>query len=254
VRAEREAGGDRQEGTGRRGQAPSVAPGRLETCRWNNLGVRLRGLASSRGTRVRPRVVGKGRSFLWLELRWEEDELKAGFTLATTCGLERPRQPTMPTRFAAETMNTRQEIYLHLVWATWDRAPLLTPERQIEVFRAMRRKCEDLGCEAIAVGGIEDHVHLLVKTPPRIAPSLLAKEVKGASSYRANTRHGTRADFRWQGGYGVFSVSRHQVAKIQYYVEHQPEHHARGTLVDFLEPVDPEPPAEPEGSSETAGQ
>jgi putative transposase len=131
---------------------------------------------------------------------------------------------------------TRSEMYVHLVWSTWNRAPLLTPERTAQVYRAITRKCYALGCNPLAVGGIADHVHLLVRTPPRLSASALVKEVKGFSSWEANPQHGARAEFRWQGGFGAFSLSRQQVERIRRYVLNQPAHHANGTLVPFLEP------------------
>lgn len=127
-------------------------------------------------------------------------------------------------------------MYLHLVWCTWDRHPLLTADRQPVVYREILRECQALGCEVIAIGGMEDHVHLLVRTPPTVAPATLAKQVKGSSSHLVNPEHGRRAEFRWQRGYGVFSVSPQHVERIRRYVLNQEEHHRLARTADFLEP------------------
>ena len=134
-------------------------------------------------------------------------------------------------------MGSYAEIYLHLVWGTWDRLPLLTGDRVEVVYHAIRQECERLGAEAIAIGGIEDHVHLLARVPPTIAPADLVKHVKGSSSHVVNPEHGRRAEFRWQGGYGVFSVSRQHLARIRRYVLNQEEHHRSGRTAEFLEPI-----------------
>jgi len=89
----------------------------------------------------------------------------------------------------------------------------------------------------IAIGGIEDHVHLFVRASTSVAPALIAKHAKGSSAHLVNPRHGRRAEFRWQRGYGVFSVSRQHVARIRRYVLNQEAHHRSGRTAAFLEPV-----------------
>jgi putative transposase len=87
----------------------------------------------------------------------------------------------------------------------------------------------------IAIGGIDDHVHLLVAMPATLAPADLVKQVKGASSHLVN--HGREPFFRWQGGYGAFSVSKHHVPRIRDYVLRQEEHHRFNRLTPELEPA-----------------
>ena len=146
-------------------------------------------------------------------------------------------------------VRSHAEIYLHLVWSTWDRHPLLTADRVPAVYGTIQHECQALGCEVIAIGGMPDHVHLLVQVPPTVAPATLAKQVKGSSSHLVNPAHGTRAEFRWQRGYGAFSVSRQHVERIRRYVLNQEEHHRSGRTADFLEP--PEPPRAPGTASST---
>jgi REP element-mobilizing transposase RayT len=129
------------------------------------------------------------------------------------------------------------EIYLHLVWGTWDRQPLLVGDRVEMVYRAIVHECAGLRAEVIAIGGMADHVHLLVRVPASLSPAALVKQVKGASSHLINPVHGPQASFRWQGGYGVFSVSRQHVSRIRRYVLNQEEHHREGRTVPYLEPV-----------------
>lgn len=144
-------------------------------------------------------------------------------------------------------------MYLHLVWCTWDRHSLLTAERMPVVYRAIQWECKALGCDVIAIGGMDDHVHLLVRVPPSVAPATLAKQVKGGSSHVVNPAHGCRAEFRWQRGYGVFSVSPQHVERIRRYVLNQEEHHREGRTAEFLEPPSPEteanaPPPAPQSA------
>ncbi len=137
-------------------------------------------------------------------------------------------------------------VYVHLVWATWDRLPLLVGEIERRVHRAIAAKCVELGAEVVALGGVADHVHLLVALPATVALAAFVAfvgHVKGASSHFAS--HETlRADadggfFKWQGAYGAVSVSPDALAEVSSYIAHQREHHASNALVADWENVPP---------------
>jgi REP element-mobilizing transposase RayT len=125
------------------------------------------------------------------------------------------------------------QLYVHLVWSTWDRAPLITPEICERIYPMMQRKAADLRAEVIAIGGIEDHVHVLVRYRPTLAIADLVKEMKGASSYLASQVMG--CPFKWQGAYGAFSVSKSGVRWVRDYVLNQEVHHRNGTTYEALE-------------------
>ncbi len=78
---------------------------------------------------------------------------------------------------------TRVAVCIHLIWATWDRQPLLQGHIQERVYRAIGAKCEELGVRLIALGGVEDHLHLLVFLPSTVTIAYLVGQVKGASSH-----------------------------------------------------------------------
>jgi len=126
------------------------------------------------------------------------------------------------------TPNT--ELYLHLVWATWDRLPLATETIRPHIYAAIAEKCRELKCVPLAIGGIEDHVHLLVRLHTAVPVAALAREVKGSSSHLV-THEVTPADFfKWQGAYGAFTVWKGNVPAVTGYIERQQEHHATGDL------------------------
>ncbi len=126
-------------------------------------------------------------------------------------------------------------VIVHFVWATWDRQPLLTPELEREVHRYITAVAEDDGCPVLAIGGIEDHVHLLVSLSATISMAELMKHVKSGSSrlVREELRPGDW--FQWQGHYGAFSVSPHDRATVIEYIRHQKEHHASNDLWPAVE-------------------
>ena len=99
------------------------------------------------------------------------------------------RRPTLqwllrfPTAGRRTMRSPYTQLYLHIVWATWDRLPLITETIKPRLNAAIAEKCRELKCVPLAVGGIADHVHLLVRLHTTVAVATLAKEVKGASSH-----------------------------------------------------------------------
>lgn len=96
----------------------------------------------------------------------------------------------------------------------------------------------DMGGSALAVGGVEDHVHLLIKWRTDETIATLMREVKSRSSRWIHEELGLGA-FAWQEGYSVFSVSRSGVDELRSYIAGQEEHHRvrsfKEELIEFLE-------------------
>lgn len=137
------------------------------------------------------------------------------------------------------------ELYVHLVWATWDRLPLITPEVQQAVYACIHTECETLRAELLEIGGIEDHVHLLARIPPTLCIAELAKQVKGSSSHLVTHRLPGSHDFKWQGAYGAFTVSRSHVPGVRRYIRNQEAHHRNQILNEHLEAIfEPDRPSE----------
>ncbi len=127
------------------------------------------------------------------------------------------------------------QLYVHCVWVTWDRLPMITPEIQTAVYAEIIHQCRQLKSTAISVGGVVDHVHLLVNIPPTVCISDLMKAIKGSSSHLVNNVIQPRKFFKWQGGYGAFSVSHQHIDRIANYIRNQPDHHKRKTLTPHWE-------------------
>jgi len=122
------------------------------------------------------------------------------------------------------------EIYLHFVWSTRLREPVLVGELDRTVRAAVSDEARRLGCSVLALGGVADHLHLLARVPARLSAAQVAKHVKGRSSHAGNVALPDGERFYWQEGYGAFSVSRSHLSRVAAYVETQPERHARGDL------------------------
>jgi len=120
------------------------------------------------------------------------------------------------------------QLYLHLVWSTWDRLPLIAARNEPELHAVMANEFRQLGCIPLAIGGVENHVHCLTTLPVTKSVAEIVKQVKGASSHWMNHAAGTPDAFKWQGSYGAFTVTKNAVERVREYVLHQREHHASG--------------------------
>lgn len=113
-------------------------------------------------------------------------------------------------------------ILIHLVFSTKERAKLIPTEllpRLAKYFAGIGR---NHGIPVLAVGGISNHVHLLIVLPSDMTPAKAVQVLK-ANSSRWIRQHGIT--FTWQEGYGAFSVSSSNKAAVVDYIEHQAEHH-----------------------------
>jgi putative transposase len=87
-------------------------------------------------------------------------------------------------------------VYLHLIWTTWDRLPLLDETIERSVYRSIQAKAESLGVPLLKIGGVEDHVHLLVELPATLSVSDLVKGLKGASTHLVNSELAPGGSFK----------------------------------------------------------
>lgn len=126
-------------------------------------------------------------------------------------------------------------LYVHCVWSTHERNPWLQPEHEALLYAEVRRKCEALKCTLIAANGALDHTHVLVRLWPTISVARLVQEIKGATSRLLNQRFELSEPFRWQEGYGAFSISQRNVPLVAEYVTNQKLRHAEGAVVEAME-------------------
>jgi REP element-mobilizing transposase RayT len=91
----------------------------------------------------------------------------------------------------------------------------------------------------LKIGGMPDHIHMIIKLKPSDSVSYIMQKVKGNSSKWINETRRTPNRFRWQNGYGAFTVSESRVPAAIRYVEEQENHHKkrsfRDEFVEFLQ-------------------
>ena len=125
---------------------------------------------------------------------------------------------------------SRVLFYFHIVWATKRRQLWLDAEKAEAVYRCVLLLVEGMGYEALAINGMPDHVHLLLRSGPKIDLPVLMKRVKGATSALVNDLSDQTGAFRWQEGYYAVSVTPSHVPRVLEYVRRQKEHHQEGRV------------------------
>ncbi|MBV9467655.1 MAG: IS200/IS605 family transposase [Abitibacteriaceae bacterium] len=135
---------------------------------------------------------------------------------------------------------SKTEIYLHLVWATAQRKQIITTPVERLLYRCIQNEVQHLGCTVLALGGMPDHIHLVVQTPATISVAKLAQQVKGVSSTFARDQLTLEEPFQWQDNYAAFSISRSHLKRVVAYVRNQKQHHAAGRVWQDWEESDEE--------------
>jgi putative transposase len=130
-------------------------------------------------------------------------------------------------------MHTYASIYLHVVFATWSRKPLLSSSLRPQLHAYLATVLRDHHVADALAGGHADHVHLLGRFDPAHAVSTVIGRVKQASTHWLNET--AISGFRWQRGFSVFSVSRDRVPVVRRYIDRQEEHHSKRSFSEEFE-------------------
>ena len=118
----------------------------------------------------------------------------------------------------------------HCVFSTKDRRPLITPPLQERLWPYLGGVARENKFKAICVGGVEDHVHLLLSLPSTLAIAKAIQLVKGGSSKWIHDNFPDMRQFAWQEGYGAFTVGAPQRPGVREYIARQAEHHQTRTF------------------------
>lgn len=117
------------------------------------------------------------------------------------------------------------QIYVHVIFSTKGRAPLLVPEVRREVFGFLGEYLNREHCPCVGVGGVADHVRLLFRLGKGTEVESLIGELKSRSSTWIKARHPRLRGFYWQRGYAAYSLSSTHVAAAHQYILEQERHH-----------------------------
>jgi putative transposase len=125
-------------------------------------------------------------------------------------------------------------LFVHVVWATRRRLPLILVEDEALIRAVLVAKSQEFCCEAIAVGFAADHVHVLLRADTRSSISSVVGALKGASAFVFNKRTRSRV-LLWQAGFAAITVSPKDLETVVGYVSDQRAKHERDALDENLE-------------------
>ena len=126
--------------------------------------------------------------------------------------------------------NTFSCLNIHCVFSTKERVWVLNPDIRERLWPYMGGIAKQNGMIPKCIGGVSDHVHLLVTLPTRLAVAKAVQLIKAGSSAWIHQTFPNLRNFAWQQGYGAFSVGISQVQETVHYIEQQLEHHRTRTF------------------------
>src|SRR2546421_4909041 len=132
-------------------------------------------------------------------------KIPVGSQLRRSCAIN--KHNTMPQSLSA--------VYIHVVFSTKERRPFLRDEAvRAALHSYLGGISKQLECPPIAVGGADDHIHLLARFGRKITQAEWVKELKRVSNLWLKKEHQIRL-FEWQGGYADFSVSKSKIEQVR---------------------------------------
>ena len=120
--------------------------------------------------------------------------------------------------------------YHHCVFSTKARRPLIKTELCERLWPFLGGIARQNKMKAIEIGGVEDHVHILLSIPATMSIAKAVQLVKGGSSKWVHETFPEHREFAWQTKYGAFSVSESRVESVFEYIRSQPDHHRKMTF------------------------
>ena len=133
-------------------------------------------------------------------------------------------------------MHSWRRLFVHLVWGTWNRFPMLTDANERIIFGTITKQAQRLRSEVLAIGGVSDHIHALVSLSPQTSVTTLLRAIKSASTVEVHRSIQAETPFKWQHGYAALSVWPDESPAVITYIKNQKRHHAERTLEPQWEP------------------
>jgi putative transposase len=126
-------------------------------------------------------------------------------------------------------------VWIHFVWSTKARAPLLHDEIRLKVFQHIRENARQKGIHIDFINGYVDHVHCLISLGTDQTVEKIMQLIKGESSFWINKNALCKTKFGWQDEYFAVSVSETNLEAVRRYIASQEEHHRSTSFDDEFE-------------------
>ena len=129
---------------------------------------------------------------------------------------------------------TFTRLLYHIIFSTQRRANLIAAELQPRLYDYPGGTIRGERGISHEIGGVADHVHLLIQWRTDEALSTLMRRLKANSSRWIHAEFPTMGAFAWQEGYAAFTVSPSQFETVRQYIRNQAVHHHQRGFVEEL--------------------
>lgn len=133
-------------------------------------------------------------------------------------------------------MSTYCSIHFHVVFSTKNRKRYIKSDWINRLHEYLGGSLKGLDAVPLKIGGVEEHVHLLVGCKTTHRPCDLIREIKKASTAWVHSEIGVNG-FGWQDGYAIISVSPNAIKGVSGYIANQEEHHRQRSFREELENI-----------------
>ena len=127
------------------------------------------------------------------------------------------------------------KIWIHLVWATKRREPVLTKSVRLKLFPHIRQNAKEKNIHVDFINGHVEHVHALISLNADQCISKVTQLIKGESSHWINKNKLTPEEFEWQDDYFAVSVSESDINRVRQYIKNQERHHEKKSFQEEYE-------------------
>jgi putative transposase len=123
--------------------------------------------------------------------------------------------------------HSKVRIYFHLIWGTINHERILNRSLRLNIFQHLVERAEELKIILYKINIQPEHVHILQNLPSNKTIAEVTQNLKGECSNWINGNDLIPGKFRWQRGYGAYSVSASQLNMVENYIQNQDDHHKR---------------------------
>ncbi|MHA4845856.1 IS200/IS605 family transposase [Flavitalea antarctica] len=130
--------------------------------------------------------------------------------------------------------HTRTFLFVHVIWTTLNRAPILKRPVRMVLFPFLQKTSEEKGIRVISIQGVEDHLHVLLQLNPAQNLSQVVRSLKHDAAGWLKDTNLLDSELEWQPEFAAYTVSPSGVKQVMDFIANQENYHKTKTLESEL--------------------
>ena len=130
--------------------------------------------------------------------------------------------------------HTRTFLFIHVIWTTLNRAPILKKPVRMVLFSFLQKSSEEKGIRIISIQGVEDHLHVLLQLNPAQNLSQVVRSLKNDAAVWLKDTNLLDSELEWQPEFAAYTVSPSGVKQVMEFIANQEVYHKTKTLESEL--------------------